>query len=227
MRIVKPSIEIIDMPDYLSMVKKIERAGRTCYKSENKMTDFSGEKFIERIIDSGHESVIEHSIITVKFFCDRGISHELVRHRLCSFSQESTRYCNYSQDKFDRELTFIQPMFWAEDSDAYNLWCLTMIEAENNYMKLLDMGASPQEARSILPNSLKTEIVVTANLREWRTIFKQRCARAAHPQIRQVMISLLDYCRENYPVFFSDLTALLLLSKDQFTANNWELAEVR
>lgn len=203
------------------ILTNIEKAGRTCYKSENRITAESAEKFVANLIKSGHESVIEHESISVKFICDRGVSHELVRHRLASFSQESTRYCNYSKDKFDNQLTFIIPC-WLDIQNGFETttedirqmrglnplywqfyWSLAI--AETSYIELLKGEWTPQQARSVLPNSLKTEIVVTANLREWRTIFKQRTSNAAHPQMRELMCPLLEELKQKLPVIFNDI----------------------
>jgi len=152
------------------------------------------------ILKAGHESVIEHESLSVRFICDRGVSHELVRHRLASYSQESTRYCNYSGG-----VTFIRPCFWGENWAEYRTWKIMMARAEWAYTELLGMGCSPQQARSVLPNSLKTEIVVTANLREWRHILRLRCSKAAHPQMRQLMIPLLKQLQDRIPVLFDDI----------------------
>ena len=180
MKIIKPSHEILTTQEEINILKKrIEVAGRTCYKSENKITDDSADEFINKIYSSGHNSVLEHANITVKFICDRGVSHELVRHRLMAISQESTRYCRYSDDKFGRELNFIKPCFWNEDSPEYRLWFKSMECAELIYMNLLNSGSTAQQARSVLPNSLKTELVVTANLREWLHIMNLRCAKCS------------------------------------------------
>ena len=173
--------------------------------SENLITDASAAVFVENILKRGHESVIEHEKITVKIVCDRGVSHEIVRHRIASYSQESTRYCNYQRDKFGNELTFIQPVFWAEESLEYKLWYDTAQEIEKKYMQLISMGAKPQEARSILPNSLKTEIVVTMNLREWRHFFKLRTSEAAHPQMREVACMILKEFKNLIPIVFDDI----------------------
>lgn len=205
MKIIEPYFEILDPIDGDSILYKIERAGRTCYKSEDRITADSAKGFISRILNSGHHSVIEHISITVKFICDRGVTHELVRHRLASYSQESTRYANYSKNRFGKEITIIKPPFWSEDSSAYRQWCEAMKAAETHYMRLIDMGAKPQEARSVLPNSLKTEIVMTCNIREWRHVFKLRCTPQAHPQIRQVMLPLLEEFHKEIPVLFDDL----------------------
>lgn len=205
MRIIEPYFEILDELDGKKMLQKIERIGRVCYKSENLITEDSAEKFIGNILKRGHESVIEHEKISVKMVCDRGVTHEIVRHRVASYSQESTRYCNYQKDKFGNELTFIKPVFWKEDSPEYALWKESMQQIEDQYMKLIEMGASAQEARSILPNSLKTEIVVTMNLREWRHFFRLRTASAAHPQIREIAGMVLEEFRRQIPVVFDEL----------------------
>ncbi len=205
MKIILPSHEILYLPPPEEILRVIERAGRTCYKSEYKIKDDSAPSFIRRIIKSGHESVIEHSICSVKFICDRGVSHELVRHRLAAYSQESTRYANYSMDRFGSEITVIKPLFFKEDSKQYRRWVRAMEDAEKAYMDLLDMGAKPEEARSVLPNSLKTEVIMTANFREWRHVLKLRTSRRAHPQIREIMLPLLQELKEKVPVVFEDI----------------------
>jgi thymidylate synthase (FAD) len=207
MRVVQPSFEILAMPSIQEILRVIELAGRTCYKSEDRITDGSAEDFIGRIVRSGHESVIEHSSVTVRFICDRGVSHELVRHRLAAYSQESTRYANYAKDRFGNEITVIKPSFWEEGSAEYIVWERSMREAEKAYMELLERGAKPQEARAVLPNSLKTEVVMTANLREWRHVLRLRCSRPAHPQIREIMLDLLDEMHRRLPVLFEDIYA--------------------
>ncbi len=193
------------MPAGEAVLANLELAGRTCYKSEDRITPDSAAAFVRRIIASGHHSVIEHASVSVRFVCDRGVSHELVRHRLAAFSQESTRYANYAQDRFGGEITVIRPLFWRPDSPAYALWRAAMAQAEASYLELLSQGARPQEARSVLPNSLKTEIVMTANLREWRHVFNLRCSKAAHPQIREIMLPLLVRLQGDLPAVFEDL----------------------
>lgn len=205
MKEIRPSFEIMDDIDGAKILQKLERCGRVCYKSEDKITEGSAEKFIGMILKSGHESVLEHEKLTVKFICDRGVTHEIVRHRIASYSQESTRYCNYSKDKFGNELTFIRPCFWADDSEEYAVWKQAMEELEKSYVKLISLGAKPEEARSILPNSLKTEIVCTMNLREWRHFFRLRTAERAHPQIREISVALLDELKKRIPVIFDDI----------------------
>lgn len=205
MKIISPSASIVSMENEPDMLKKIEAAGRTCYKSEELITEDSAGSFVQRILKSGHHSVIEHAAATVRFVCDRGVSHEIVRHRLASYSQESTRYANYSKDKFGNEITVIRPCFWKEDSKEYKIWMKSMQQAEQAYLTLLAKGASAQEARSVLPNSLKTELIVTCNVREWRHIFELRCSPAAHPQMREIMLLLLIQMFTKAPTLFDDL----------------------
>lgn len=206
MIIIKPCVELYptDLAG-INLLKKIEIAGRVCYKSEDKITNDSAIEFVRKIIKSGHESVLEHGSVTFKITCDRGVSHELVRHRLASYSQESTRYCNYSSGKFDGKLTFIKPCFWKDGEEEECQWRSAMRYAEQQYKRLLELGASPQEARSVLPNSLKTEVVCTMNLRELRHFLKLRCAKAAHPQMREVAVMLLELLNNEIPVVFEDL----------------------
>ena len=205
MKIIEPSVELVDDFDAAAVMKKIERAGRVCYKSEGNIKDDSAEKFIRGIIKRGHESVIEHAAISFKIICDRGVTHELVRHRLASYSQESTRFCDYTAGKFGGELTFIKPCFWQETDENFKLWRETMALIEKNYLALRAGGARPEEARSILPNSLKTEIFVTMNLREWRHFLKLRAAKAAHPQMREVALKIYKILLEKLPAVFDDI----------------------
>lgn len=205
MKLIAPSFELLDKPNGAEMLQKLELAGRVCYKSEERITPDSAAGFIGRILQSGHESVLEHEKLTVRLICDRGVTHEIVRHRIASYSQESTRYCNYSKDKFQRELTFIRPYFWESDPEKLAVWKKAMESAEQAYLVLIDLGASPQEARSVLPNSLKTEIVVTMDLREWRHFFRLRTAPAAHPQMREIALPLLEAFRQTVPVVFDQL----------------------
>ena len=209
MRIIRPYF-IIETPiDGENILKLIEKAGRTAYKTEDKITADSGKTFIKKILDMGHESVIEHYNITVRIICDRGITHEIVRHRIASYTQESTRYCNYSAGKFGGEITIIKPCFWNSDNEAdkkkYEIWEKAMKEAEKAYLELINLGASPQEARSVLPNSLKTEILMTMNLREWRHFLKLRTSNTSHPQMREIARPLLDEFKKQVPVIFDDI----------------------
>ena len=205
MRVVRPSFEIVGDINPEKMLKNIEKAGRLCYKSEDRITDTSAGKFIANIVKRGHEAVIEHESLSVIITCDRGVSHEIVRHRMASYCQESTRYCNYSDEKFGNELTFIKPLFWVENSEQYRIWETLMREIEQTYNNMISIGATPEQARSILPNSLKTEIMVTMNLREWRHFFKVRTPKFAHPQMREIAIPILKHFKELLPVVFSDI----------------------
>jgi thymidylate synthase (FAD) len=203
MKIIKPSVEIFTPLDGAAILQHIERCGRVCYKSEDKITPESAEPFVRGLIKRGHESVLEHYSFTVKFVCDRGVSHEIVRHRIASYSQESTRYCNYGKDSFGKEITVISPpVNYGED---YGAWMRACQKAEEEYRFLLWRGISPQVARSVLPNSLKTELVMTANLREWRHFLRLRTSPAAHPQMREVALMLLEQVRELVPVVFEDI----------------------
>ena len=203
MRIVKACFEIIAATDLLEQV--IEVAGRTCYKSEDKICEGSADAFVSKIRSINHESVLEHGAITVRFVVDRGVSHELVRHRIASFSQESTRYCNYAKDKFGEEITVVDAHPHI-DGTSYRTWEEACKDAERSYFALLEEGVRPQLARDVLPNSLKTEIVMTTNPREWRHVFKLRCAEAAHPQMREVMIPCRNEFAARWPALFADLT---------------------
>ena len=294
-------------------IKKIEKCGRVCYKSEDQITEDSAEKFVANIIKRGHEAVLEHASfifqvsynvyedirkkvmfvenrypvkmylrftdsdgyvvsgnvrawrdffrfegvplymndfvesnpilfpesksdfpfnlkggkwsirqistnelvstyqrlvhedVSVKFICDRGVTHEIVRHRPASFCQESTRYCNYSKDGFGGEITVIKPMSFDCSDSPYRIWKRSCENAETAYFDLLNEGCTPQEARSVLPNSLKTEVVMTADMREWRHFIRLRCAPAAHPDMRVVARLLYDLLKSTYPVFFEDI----------------------
>ena len=179
----------------------LELVGRTCYKSENKITEGTAPMFIEMLKNRGHHAMLEHCTASVKFVCDRGVSHELVRHRLCAYAQESTRYCNYSKDKFDREISVIEPP--GLSPEARRCWQRACGCAEDEYMRLIDMGVAPQIARSVLPTCLKTEIWCTANLREWMHIFKLRCAPEAHPQIRELMLQAQAIFAKEIPELFA------------------------
>jgi len=208
MQVIKPSIEIMTTEDYESMIKRIELAGRTCYKSEESVKEDSAERFIMAIMNKNHESVLEHASVTVRVICDRGVTHEIVRHRIASYSQESTRYCNYADDKFGNKITLIDiasgfgyDLKDEKDFEKYATWVEAMENAEKSYFRLLELGATPQEARSVLPNSLKTEIVMTMNVRAWRNFFKLRCAKDAHPQMREVAEMIFREFNAKYPIF--------------------------
>ena len=208
MKIINAGYEILSQIDGKAILEQFERIARTCYKSESKITAGSSKRIVRNLVVSGHEAMLEHWSISVKFIVDRGVSHELVRHRVASFAQESTRYCNYSQDKFDNQITVIKPCFFGEGSTSYENWEWSCKCAERAYFEMLRCGATPQEARTVLPNSLKTEIVMTANLREWRHFFKLRAEGTTgkpHPQMLEVTIPLLAELKKRIPVIFDDI----------------------
>lgn len=208
MQAIKPYTQIYKDFDGQKVLQKIEAAARTCYKSEGKIQEGSAAKLVAGLIKSGHEAMLEHASVTVKFVVDRGISHELVNNKLASFAQESTRYCNYSKDDFGSEITFIIPDYLEYKSEGWNIWKESMKQAEDAYFKMLDFGLSPQQARAVLPNSLKTEVVMTANLREWRHFFKLRALGTTgkpHPQMLEVAVPLLEDMKNLIPVVFDDL----------------------
>ncbi len=209
MKITEPTITIETPLDGAEILKAIERAGRTAYKSESRITDDSAERFVRMLLDRGHESPLEHQSITVRIVCDRGISHELVRHRLASYTQESTRYCRYGSNNSksgenctDNGIEFIKPVNIPQNTVEYVVWMQACQEAEKAYNRLLSSGCKPETARSVLPNCLKTEIVMTANLREWRHILKLRAAPEAHPDMQRLMLKLRQELREKVPVVF-------------------------
>ena len=205
MKIIEPKVEILTPINGEEILKHLEKVGRICYKSEDKIADDSYEKFIGNIIKRGHESIVEHFNITVKFTTDRGVSHEIVRHRIASYAQESTRYCNYNKDKFGREISVIKPVDIKENTKEYEDWIKAMMCAETSYFTLIEDGCSPQTARSVLPTCTKTEIMVTMNLREWRHFIKLRSSKAAHPDIRILAIDLLNKFKAEIPVIFDDI----------------------
>lgn len=203
MKFIEQSYEFITPVDRDAILKRIEECGRVCYKSEDNITPDSANKFVRLLVERGHEAMIEHVNFTVKFTTDRGVSHEIVRHRVASYAQESTRYCNYGKDKFDSELTFITPV-GTTFGDMYAIRQSCM-KVEECYMTMIANGTKPEIARSVLPNCLKTEIVMTANLREWRHFLKLRTAPTAHPQIRALTLPLLAELKEILPEVFGDI----------------------
>lgn len=221
MKIINPTFEILSeiSEGGIKELQHIERIGRVCYKSEDRITEDgeSAKKFVSMLISKGHEAMIEHSSLSVKFTVDRGVSHELVRHRIASFAQESTRYCNYNNDKFGNEISVICPMGGIlldnktnslsgnDINKLINEWSAAMEDAERHYLKMIEIGATPQIARSVLPNSTKTEITITANYREWRNFFKLRTPHSAHPSMREVTIPLLKQLKQRIPIIFDDI----------------------
>lgn len=202
MKVIDPTVVVSLQSEPQFIMQTIEEAGRTCYKSEDRINENSYVAFIERLVRRGHEAMLEHGYAIAHFRIDRGVSHELVRHRLASYAQESTRYCNYK----DKDIEFVRPSYLNESS--YELWTNAMLTAEEAYNQMIKNGCTPQQARAVLPNSLATTIVVTANLREWRTIFKLRCAKDAHPDMRYIMLRLLSDMYKLFPPVFEDIYQL-------------------
>lgn len=207
MKCVTPSVEFVGISKNLTekeILEHLEECGRTAYKSGDKIKDGSAEKFIKSIIKRGHESVIEHFGFTVRIVTDRGLTHELVRHRLASFTQESTRYCLYALDKFGNEITTIKPSGINQEEQVEE-WFNAMEDAERHYLKLVEMGVKPENARSVLPTCTKAEIVITANFREWRHIISLRTESGAHPDIRLLCNDILELFKNKIPVLFDDI----------------------
>lgn len=216
MKLIKPFFTVLNPNDLARATFEIEVAARTCYKSESKIKVGSDIDLVTKLIARGHEAMLEFGpSIQVRFICDRGVSHELVRHRLCSFAQESTRYCNYANKE---HIEFIipewtdfevgdPPMQLIGDTDPKWIWLNAMQKAEDSYLSLSAFGWKPQQARSVLPNSLKTEIVVKANIREWRHIFRLRGSYAAHPQMRELMIPLFKEFNKISPILFKEVNS--------------------
>ena len=201
MKIVKPSVKLLwitPLPE-----EQIETAGRTCYKSEDKITTGSAQEFSRKLRKMGHHAMIEHAVASFKIVTDKGITHEIVRHRLASYAQESTRYCNYSSDKFGKECSFIEPP--GLDQKQYHWWKNACEHAEDHYFRMLELGCSPQIARSVLPHCLKTEIVMMCNFREWRHFITLRGSKAAHPQIRPIAMAIWWALNQFAPSIFEDV----------------------
>lgn len=202
--IVEPSWEVLTPLDGNRILKSIETVGRTCYQSYDKATEDSCYRFVQMLIRRGHEAMIEHESITVRFVVDRAIQNEMVRHRLSSYAVESTRYCNYSLERNGSSIHVILPPQIKKGTREYDLWMEAMQTSSDMYFELIKTER-PEVARSVLPLALKTEIVMTANLRQWRNVFRLRCDKAAHPQMRQIMLPLLSYLKKQVPVVFDDL----------------------
>ena len=200
MKIIEQHFEWIIQPE--NVLETIEKSARTCYKSEEKISAGSANKFVKNLLEKNHHAMIEIAIDPIiKIITNRGVSHELVRHRLCSFAQESTRYINYK-----KEIEFIKPVWFDSSSNTQQkLWIESCKNSELIYKDLINCGWKPEQARDILPNSIKTEIVIKANLREWRHIFNLRCSKKAHPQIRDIMCAILHEFGEKIPLIFDDL----------------------
>lgn len=203
MRIVEPWIKV-EKIDGKKIMKKIEKACRTCYRSEGNVTEDSYKNLLKNCITRGHESVLEHEKITVRVYCDVGSYKDLTRHRFASFSVESTRYCSYDKDKYGNEIAFINPVY-IEDKETYNIWKDTMENIEKAYVNMRKLGATVDICREVLPHSTAGEYVMTANIREWKHILSLRTTKHVHPSIRQVMIPLLKYFKEEMPEIFEEI----------------------
>jgi len=207
-KIIDPSFEILTKIDGQEVLKHIEKIARTCYRSEDKISkdDSSARQIISSLIKLGHEAMIEHYNVSVRFICDVGFYKDLTRHRIASFAIESTRYCNYSKGKFGEELSFIKPVHIVQDSPEYKVWISCMESIEEAYLEMAKLGCRPDQMRMLLPHSTKAEVNITANLREWRHIFKLRASKYAHPTIVELMIPLLKEFQKQIPVIFDDIT---------------------
>jgi len=204
-KIVAPKVEVLTPLDGDAILKHLELCARNCYKSEDKITSDSAQLMVRKLLELGHEAMIEHYNLTVKLTCDLGVYKDLTRHRHVSYAIESTRYCNYSKGKFSNELSVIKPCHIQEGTPEYRLWLETMQLIEKNYNAMAALGCKPDQLRMLLPHSVKADVVMTANLREWRHIFKLRCAPAAHPTVQEVMKMLLNKLRAEIPVIFDDI----------------------
>lgn len=204
MKIIEPKIGV-EKVDYSKIMKNLERACRTCYRSEDKMTDESYKTLLKNCVNRGHESILEHEKITIRMICDIGVYKDLTRHRHASFSIESTRYCNYGKDKFDNEIKFIKPVNMEPDTEIYNEWKKSLEEIEKHYINMVEMGATPDQMRMILPHSTAALVTMTANIREWKHILSLRCTKHAHPAVEQVMIPLLLLFKKNMPEIFENI----------------------
>lgn len=222
MRLIHPGFDIESYQDGMQILKNIERAGRTCYKSEDKITDDSAKKFVKGLIKSGHESVLEHEKVTARVVCSRSVSHRFVRHRIASYSQESTRWINYGKKG---ECTFIIPTWSSLGEGTYNyedacnvgskdsIWLEATLDSEHAYLELLKEGLKPEEAQGVLTHDLKTEIVMTMNMRAWRHFFKERTPKCAGEQVRQLSLPMLAAFGVLYPVLFEDIIEGLILNR--------------
>jgi len=209
-QVVDQAVSVVRCPEGLEALRFLENCGRVCSKTEDRITPDSASNFIENIIKRGHESVIEHLSATAYFICSRSISHEIVRHRLASYSQESTRYCNYCSSRLDFTLTFVRPPELQIDTDEYEIWYKSVEESAYTYFTLIENGVNHQVAREVLPFSLKTELIMTANLREWRHFLRLRMAKDAHSAIRLLAKSLYFQLSSRIPIVFDDLKELYL-----------------
>ena len=215
MKIIEPIIEI-EKADYNQIMKNLEVACRTCYRSEDKITEESYKTLLKNCINRGHESILEHEKITIRMVCDIGVYKDLTRHRHASFSIESTRYCNYGKDKFDNQIKFIKPVNIEEGTELYSEWKKSLEEIEKHYIKMVELGATPDQMRMILPHSTAALVTMSANIREWKHILSLRCTKHAHPAVEQVMIPLLLHFKENMPEIFDGIEYDMQFDKSKY-----------
>lgn len=218
MKIINPKI-YVEKFNGIQIMKRIERACRTCYRSEGKITEDSYKKLLTNCITRGHESVLEHEKITIQMICDIGVYKDLTRHRIASFSIESTRYCNYGKDKFDNEIKFIKPIFYEsrheeecdDIEDVRNAiktkyWKTCMENIESTYLQMAHIvSTTPDELRMLLPHSTAALVTMTANIREWKHILTLRTSKHTHPAVQQLMIPLLLKFKKEMPEIFNDV----------------------
>lgn len=204
MKIIEPTVEV-EKVDYSQLMKNLERACRTCYRSEDKMTEESYKTLLKNCINRGHESILEHEKVTIRMVCDIGVYKDLTRHRHASFSIESTRYCNYGKDKFDNQIKFIEPVNIEKETELYKKWMNSCQYIEDRYKEMANLGATPDQMRMILPHSTAALVTMTANIREWKHILSLRCTNHAHPAVEQVMIPLLIHFKKNMPEIFGEI----------------------
>ena len=214
MIVVEPEIQVENY-DGIRIMKNIERACRTCYRSEGLITEDSYKRLLKNCINRGHESILEHEKITIRMICDIGVYKDLTRHRFGSFSIESTRYCNYGKDKFDNQIKFIKPCN-IESGEIYALWSNEMQNIEHTYQEMSKLNCTPDQMRMILPHSTAAEVTMTANIREWRHILELRCSKAAHPAIRQLLIPLLLKFKEDMPELFDAIDYDIDFPKEKY-----------
>lgn len=203
--IVSPKVEIMTPIDGVYICKFLEQCARNCYKSEGSITDESYKSMLLKLIELGHTAMLEHFSITAKLTCDVGVYKDLTRHRCASYAIESTRYCNYSKDKFGNEITVIKPCNLEEGSEEYNAWLKCMQSIEDTYNKMASLGCKPDQMRMILPHSTKADVVFSANIRELRHVFNLRCAKFAHPSVQEIMKMYLTELHNQIPILFDDL----------------------
>ncbi len=215
MKLVEPVLYVEDY-DPVKILKRIERACRTCYRSEDKITEESYKTLLRNCLTRGHESILEHEKISVRMICDIGVYKDLTRHRFASFSIESTRYCNYGKDKFDNEIKFMKPVNLEEGTELYDIWKKGLEDLEKSYLAMSEAGALPDQLRMLLPHSTAAEVNMTCNIREWRHVLALRANKHAHPSIRQLLVPLLLKFKEDMPELFGEIEYDTEMPKEKY-----------